>query len=75
MLTITQLWKTPSTGMSMSTMSGIINFTSGKKIRSVALPIGPSSAGGRPTTIDWNTGFFTIVIVSTCSAGNGSTGV
>ena len=56
-------------------MSGTMIRSSGRKIRSVALPIGPSSVGGRPTTIDWKSGSLRIVMQSTVSAGNGSSGV
>ncbi len=35
-----------------STISGTVSRISGRKMRSVALPIGPSSCGGRPTMID-----------------------
>ena len=34
----------------------MVSRISGRKIRSVALPIGPSSCGGRPTMIDWKIG-------------------
>ena len=37
-------------------MSGTMILSSGRKIRSVARPSGPSSFGGRPTTIDWSSG-------------------
>ncbi len=56
-------------------MSGMMIFSSGRKKRSVARPSGPSSVGGRPTTIDWKTGFFRIVTQSMVSAGKGSCGV
>ena len=35
----TMLWKTPSAGKAMSTISGIVFLTSGRKIRSTAFPM------------------------------------
>ena len=37
--TIIRLWKTPSIGMLMSTSSGIVSLISGRKMRSIALPM------------------------------------
>lgn len=56
-------------------MSGMMIFSSGRKKRSVNLPSGPSSVGGRPTTIDCRIGRRRIVTQSIVSAGNGSCGV
>ena len=56
-------------------MSGMMIFSSGRKKRSVALPSGPSSVGGRPTTMDWSIGSRASSSQSMVSAGNGSTGV
>lgn len=56
-------------------MSGTMIFRSGRKNRSVARPSGPSSVGGRPTTIDWSSGRFRMVTQSMVSAGKGSCGV
>lgn len=56
-------------------MSGTMIFRSGRKNRSVARPSGPSSVGGRPTTIDWSRGRFRMVTQSMVSAGKGSCGV
>ena len=55
-------------------MSGTMILSSGRKNRSVARPSGPSSVGGRPTTIDWSSGRLRIVTQSMVSAGNGSCG-
>src|SRR2546425_3307891 len=38
MLTNTRLWKIPAAGMWISTISGMVSFRSGRKIRSVACP-------------------------------------
>ena len=46
-----RLWNTPSTGIAMSTISGKIIWSIGRKIRSVALPSHWSSTGGGPTTV------------------------
>jgi hypothetical protein len=73
--TIRQLWNTPGSGSAMSTMSGISILISGRKIRSVAYPIPPSSCGGLLVTIEWYTGSRWDDIEVTCSTGNGSTGV
>ncbi len=56
-------------------MSGTMIFSSGRKKRSVARPSGPSSVGGRPTTIDWSSGRLRIVMQSIFRAGKGSCGV
>ena len=56
-------------------MSGTMILRSGRKKRSVARPSGPSSVGGRPTTMDWSSGRLRIVTQSIVSAGNGSCGV
>lgn len=56
-------------------MSGTMILRSGRKNRSVARPSGPSSVGGRPTTMDCSSGRFRIVTQSIFSAGNGSCGV
>src|SRR6266705_2949033 len=56
METIIRLWKIPSTGRLISTISGMVSFISGRKMRSTALPIQPSSIGGFPHDgggIDW----------------------
>ena len=47
----TRLWNAPSTGRFMSTTSGKIMRSSGKKRRSVALPSHSSSIGGGPTSV------------------------
>lgn len=56
-------------------MSGTMIFSRGRKKRSVARPRGPSSVGGRPTTIDWSSGRLRMVTQSMVSAGKGSWGV
>src|SRR5260370_8337279 len=49
--TIIRLWKMPSTGKFTSTISGNVSFIMGRKLRSTALPIQPSSIGGVPTIV------------------------
>ena len=49
--TMQQSWKTPSSGMLMSRISGCICCKSGRKMRSVALARKQSSIGGLPTTV------------------------
>ena len=56
-------------------MSGINNLISGRKMRSVALPSGPSSCGGLDVMIEWYTGSRWVVRHCTCSTGKSSIGV
>ena len=46
-----KLWKIPSAGRFMSTTSGTIFRSIGRKIRSVAFPMKTSSIGGLPTMV------------------------
>ena len=49
--TISRLWKAPSAGIFMSTISGKAIWRIGSMIRSAALPMKKSSVGGRPTIV------------------------